>query len=205
MTRNTEAFIEHVQQSTQEAGITVVLSTDRTVDCGGIRSNGCFDNEEMTLSVATGRPEEDWLPILCHEYGHFMQWREDPEAWEAKHPDLPENEYDMLDSWLSGQDFDDETVYLFIRLCRECELDCERRAVVVMEEWNLPIDITEYKKAAAAYVHFYNVLRLTREWYETDREPYAMSGVLELMPTPLEGRFESTSDEIIAAMMKHCY
>lgn len=50
-------------------------------------------------------------------------------------------------------------------------LDCERRALAAIAEYDLPIDPADYARRANAYVHFYSHVAKTRRWNLPDRAP----------------------------------
>ena len=90
----------------------------------------------------------------------------------------------------------------YIRELRNCELDCEKRAVKLMKEYNLPIDIKKYIKQANAYVYFYNTMIDTRKWYK--KSPCIVKEILDIMPTKFERSYKSLPNKYLRLVKKYC-
>ena len=73
-------FVSHVRHAVEDSWVpqgTFHFSMEK-----GVRfrddsfSNGYFESEGHILAVAAGKPVEQWLPTLAHEYGHLTQWKD---------------------------------------------------------------------------------------------------------------------------------
>ena len=83
------------------------------------------------------------------------------------------------------------------------ELDCEKRVVDRIKEYNLPLDIPTYTKRANAYALFYNYMHSNRAWYKIGHEPYNDPKILELMSDKFDMNYHVISDEL-KALFKEC-
>lgn len=186
---------EVVREITRRAwlfGVAVLLSPEDTVECDGQRTSGWFCGGEKVLAVATGLGQEQWLGTLCHEYSHLTQWVESAPVWQADEvtPDWW--------SWIQGKRV--KNYLAGVESARELEADCERRAVRLMREIGVPIDIDQYCRRANSYVHFYNLIPEVRKWYRPDRAPYLADDVTGLFNSTLDKDYRKTPPHLLAAL-----
>ena len=174
-------------------GIQVRLDAAEQVFTNGLGCSGFFeDRPTPVLAVAVGKPLEDWLAILVHEYCHACQYREGATAWQALFQDWRgqgiEDACVVLDAWLEGAcELTPTTLDSVIRTIKTVELDCERRVVALNAELSLGLDPATYAQNAAAYVYGYDRVRETRRWFEAGRAPYQLPEVTATAPRSLDG------------------
>ena len=187
-------FVSFVHKETMSWGITPLFADTPRIssrpDGGGIASSGFFeDRPTPRLAVGLGKPWQEWLPVLAHEFSHAQQWREQSLVWTNLFKDWGrgvEEASNALDGWLDGTlVLSPEQLSDVVDRARAVELDCERRTIALMRQWNLPIDPTEYAQKAAAYVYFYNHVAKTRQWYSADAAPYELAEVWSCAPREL--------------------
>jgi hypothetical protein len=136
-------------------------------ECGV--ASGYFDGEGKELEIAIKRPQKEWVPIFIHEYSHYTQWKDDCKVWR----DI-DKVYETVNlwSWLSG---DDEYTDAQLERCKiatqRLEQDCDKRAVALIEQYNLPISKDHYIQSSNAYILFYNICIEQRKWYK--KSPYS--------------------------------
>ena len=203
------AFITDVRKRAKKHGVKFLINKHQNfVECGGIRSNGYFSDEDpVTLAVGMGsRPLHQWFIILLHESCHMDQWIEQTDVWNSC--TIGTGEWDtmaIIDLWIN------EVVELsvnqrndYIRRSFEVELDCEKRAAAAIEKWNLPIHVPQYIQKANAYVTFYKIIQKSRKWYKIGKEPYHMRKIWKQMPTefvewetPVPKRIRDLYEEIL--------
>jgi hypothetical protein len=105
------------------------------------------------LAVACGKPFEQWIEILVHEYAHMQQWLYD-DRWK-KWTDA------CLDMWMW---LDKEKIMNNSQLKKviddmiELERDCEIRALDIIKKYNLPINKSRYKRKANLYLYSYRMM-----------------------------------------------
>lgn len=171
---------------------TMVSDGDHVLD-DGVKCNGFFDEKwgkppQPVLAWHTGRPLEQWLPILIHEYNHMQQWLENDPTWIR---------LDNADDWFGwmASDFDltDKQALESCLSYALCELNCDTRVVEMIKKLDLPLDPDYYTQTAHAYAWFYFWSLENRSWYVIDHEPYRTQAIVEAMPTtmvdPSKGEF----------------
>ena len=199
-------FIEDTIAYANEHGVSVVLSGGRGVEIqDGSMANGFFNDEHhvkypMTLAVACGQAIDQWFPVLVHESCHMDQYLEDCTAW-TNNKVKGYDAWDIVDLWMDGYvDLNRGQVNKYIGAARDLELDCEERSVKKIWKHNLPIDIPQYIKAANAYVLFYNIMGLTKRWYELGSEPYNLDVIMDAMPDTFSIDFDNPPQHLTDLM-----
>lgn len=152
-------FIEDTTQIANSNGIRILLSDNTNViyPYDGSYVSGYFDQVTKVLAVAKGR--EDWLDI------HMDQFLENSQIWTDGVDSI-----DRYFDWVGGKEVNDHINHT-IR-AGLIEFDCEKRAVVKIKKYNLPINVEHYIKKANAYSQFYLHSLKTRKWYPVDNKPY---------------------------------
>lgn len=123
-----------------------------------IRSSGYFDSGERTIAIAKKNP--GWLSILVHESAHLEQYLEKCEVWETEN-ELGNN---IIDAWLLGEEFDRRKLKKALRNIIALELDCEKRSIKKIAEYDLPINHTTYIQKANTYLLYHHRMFEKRSW-----------------------------------------
>lgn len=180
---NTEEFKKLVETTCEKQKVKFIVSTGSYV-LGteyGTQCNGYFSNDPEELAISTGRPEREWFPVLVHEFCHMNQWSEDSPFW-----DISIYSTYLVDLWLDNKiELTEKQKIEVFRGSILVEHDCERRAIKLIKELDLPIDPIEYVQKANAYVLFYHVIMKHRKWYEIGKEPYNNPEIYLKLPTEL--------------------
>jgi hypothetical protein len=167
------------------------------------KCNGYFDDNVPILKVATGKPEKKWLPIFAHEYCHFLQWQD-------KNFDDSFVNWDAWEEWDYGEKKikREDIVPVFYDL-RNIELDCEKRVLKLISQYDLPINRKDYIKRANVYGLFYNVLAKrapkygTGKWYKV--APYDVPEIINIVPGNKIGLNTRTPKKFVELVEKHCF
>ena len=182
-------FIKHVKQEYKKHNVKCILKNTKTVQLdGSSRCSGYFDEE--SLVVAMNRP--DAMQILVHEYCHLTQWVDQCEIWVHS---TNYQSHDKLYRWLAGEDIKD--IEQAIAICRDIELDNEKRSVKMIKKFNLDIDIDLYIKKANAYIQFYNYLLISRRWCKPSNTPYKNNTLVEAMPIKFNMDYKKLSKKLL--------
>lgn len=165
-------FIQFVDEQCKSQGMTLKLSPTKTT----CKSRGFFD-EAKGIEVAVDNPLNIWLQVLVHEYAHLTQYINQVPVYTSVRVDI--------DRWLKHHKKHDKTL---IKI-KEMELDCERRGLKLIDEWNLPIKKKDYCRRASSYIHYYNYMLLNPVWCKV--APYEIPEIYDNMPTTLRGKYEN--------------
>jgi hypothetical protein len=187
-----DEFIKYVKQECKTHNIKCLLKNTKTVKLtdDNDRCSGYFDEEHLV--VAMNRP--DALQILVHEYCHLTQWVEQCDTWIAS---VKNESHDKLYRWLAGEEVKD--IKKAINICRDLELDNEKRAIKMIKRFNLPIDIDIYIKKANAYVQYYNYLLISRKWCSPKNSPYKNNRLVELMSSKFNMNYNKLTKKLLKA------
>ena len=188
MNKNAKDFIKFVKAECKKNGIKCDLRNTKYVKLSGnIKCSGYFDEDGPALVCSMNRP--DSLEILAHEFGHFTQWIEQIDLWKAVNTSMP-----LVDDWLNGKDV--PNIKKQLAICRDLELDNEKRAVKIIKKFNLDIDIERYIKKANAYIFFYTRLLATRKWCTPKNSPYTNKKVIESMSGKFDMEYKTLSKNL---------
>lgn len=174
MNKYTQIFLDHVKNQCKEYGVKCDLrETTHVIISKGMKVSGYFDETVPILvcSMNTNIAYE----VLVHEFAHFTQWIDQCYEWVTLGNSVSE-----VDDWLKGKNV--RNIEECIAKTRDLELDNEKRAVKLIKQFNLPIDIRKYKKKANAYIMYYNYLLQSRKWCIPGNTPYSNKRLIESMP-----------------------
>lgn len=101
---------------------------------------------------------EENYGILVHEYCHYKQWKDKSPLWEAS-----SKAHRRLDRWLNGKI--KRLAIEDIRRIQKLELDCDKRAIALIKEKKLLIDINEYIRESNVYILLYNMVFMLNDFY----------------------------------------
>ncbi len=169
-------FIEFVKAECKKHNIKCILSKGSFASASDeIKCAGYFSSEDNELVAAMGRT--DSLSILVHEYGHMTQWIDGFHLWDKC---MKDDSHNKLNMWLSGDYIDD--INYHIDNCRDLELDNEKRAVKLIKEFGLNINIDDYIRKSNAYIQFYNYMKISRKWSIPFNSPYRNKRIIDNCP-----------------------
>ena len=175
------AFVADVQTRAAANGVAIVLGGEAKLPyilAPDMLVSGYFvDRPRVELAVAMGKPLAEWLSILVHESCHMDQFIEKSPAWAEAFCEGRET-LDWVNDWTDGKDDLPLPIAELLRRSGAVELDCEKRTLARMVEFDLPIDRARYARGANAYVFFYEYLLQTRKWYPGARPPYEVAGIV---------------------------
>lgn len=154
-------FVNHVKAECRRFKVKCVFSPNNTIFIDGANYGGYFDGKNKQLVVTNG--SERWIvSTLVHEFSHMEQWMYGDPSYYVKlrggHDSLQ-----IMDDWINGKEFAPSTVTHAIGLVRDCELDCERRALINIEKYNLHLNVEHYCQEANAYVLSFNYVKKYRK------------------------------------------
>jgi len=210
MDQNSQAFISKAVIEMVMRGVSIKLIASNKVDINTgekakrgktlQRVNGYFDETVPDFVCAVGKPQKLWLPVFVHEYCHFLQWKEGCKVWNKFDRTRHMEDYD---DWIQRKkDLPDDVVRRLTRVSQELELDCEKRAVAIIEEFGLPLDIEDWIKGANAYLLFYEVVRRERAWSKIS--PYEIPAILKLMSPHWLSRYDRISKKFYRLVVTRC-
>lgn len=150
-------FFKVVKRRCTENKVSLVLSPSKNVvltDSFSTDCSGYFDDYNKVLAVACGKPFEEWIEILVHEYSHMEQWIED-DRW-SYWTDCCQD----LWAWLDKEKMmNSSQVDKVVDGMIELERDCELRAIANMRKYNLPINKSEYQRKSNLYLYSYRMMK----------------------------------------------
>ena len=177
MNAGTERLIKDLVCDLVQNGITVRFAAEKTVSYESVKKKkitccGWFD--EIELACATKQPEEYWVQTFCHEYIHFLQFKEKSEH--------AINENDILfDKFLCNMRVSKSKLDIAIDKLQKTELDCERRSVQLLKKYKTGFNFKRITQRANAYIYFYSVAKDLKSWYVSS--PSLIKEIIDMMPS----------------------
>jgi hypothetical protein len=190
-------FIEDTFENINECGGKVSFENKKEIKFSPVAScSGYFECDEKIPSLVCAI-NKDWLGIYVHEYCHFQQWAEKTRFYDKRTRIYYSG--GVVEEWLMGEKHPLSMVRKAVKDMQECELDCERRAVKLIKEYELPIDVDLYIQKANAYLMFYNYVFIRRKWdvkKQKNKHGYSRK-ILNKMPKNFMRRYDIISMELM--------
>lgn len=199
-------FLSHVENITKKRKVKFSLVNQPTVITGGVHCSGFFDGgKEPELTVAIGKDEKEWMEILVHEFGHMNQWIENAKVWTNLNIE-DTTQIGLFDLWLGHHiELNKEQLKKCISSIIELELDCEKRAVSLIKEFNLNINAERYIQKANSYILFYHLVKNKRLWSKPGKAPYMISQLVDSMPNHFVLDYSNPTPQILGLIEKNVY
>jgi hypothetical protein len=165
--KEVKIFIEKTKAECEHAGFEYILSPDANVLMEGGKWSGTFDCSIKKLIVSTGGKEwQRWFRTLVHEYCHFTQFQDNNQVWK----NMRGNKF--LEWANNRTELEPSQLYSDFKDVQRLELDCEIRAIQMIEDNNLPVDTDEYKTLINLHMYLYTMMRETRQIFKVS--PYSV-------------------------------
>lgn len=178
----TKQFVEQVKAELHSYGFRLCFGKGKSVNGGGWRAAGYFDNHKREIRVA--RRNADWLDVLLHEYAHFRQWVEQPASVFNADADAAK----IVDSYLHrGKQFPPAVLRRAFQRVMAFERDAEMRALTIAKDLCLPVDPVAYAKGANLYIYSHHLMRDSGRWKPV-RDLYRSYKVVRLMPKDFKAK-----------------
>jgi len=191
--RKSRKYFDLYRRKMEKSRITLDLVDAPHLMYGDLPASGLFievyeEDRLAELTVAVGRPVEEWFPIFVHETSHMDQFLESSKYWHNIYIIVDGERIegiDILDRHIAGDSFPPEVLWEAVSRAVAVEWDCERRVVEKIKQFDLPINIEEYTKKANGYLYLYRMAAQERAWSIPGRAPYSVPEVWEVMPNRL--------------------
>jgi len=197
-------FIKFVRHECRRYKVKFMLQHENEIknqDEGALSCGGYFTDTPAELAVATRISYTDFLSTLVHEYSHMTQWI-DNSPYYIGHRGF--DSWDIIERWINGEEFKKNTVKRCINIVRNCELDCDRRAIKIIKKHRVSININTYCQKSSAYIYFHNFMKITRKWEYKDI-PSNKHQIINKMPTNLNGDYSRTPRKIMELFKKYMH
>ena len=184
--------MDYVEALLKKTRTTLVFSVDEP-KIEGNKVGGYFSDEDNEIVITS---KDGWDEILVHEFCHYLQCKEKSKYWTNLDIDNT-NCLDLMWKWLNNEiELSKPKLDMIFARVRDMELDCERRTVKLIKQFNMTIDIKEYICQANIYIYYYNYAKVTRKWFPSDIGPSNMDKLFPLMPRSMSGPRSKMTDEI---------
>lgn len=145
----------------QSYRIKLVLGSGESVNFGGGRCGGYFDDANRVLKVAIGGSVESLLSVAIHESAHMTkQWQNPRSIWQDY---KIYNGYNRFFRYISGERIYNKTqaIHSAISLEKECEQFAIKE---IKRKWLDYINLEKYIANSNAYLFSYLHMAEKRKW-----------------------------------------
>jgi hypothetical protein len=200
--RREHPFIKHVKRECRRYGVKLILASvdtykdDDVDECGGY-----FSGDPLELLVAKKVRYKEFLGRLVHEYSHFEQWRDNSKY--SGNGIKGNRSWRIVSNWIDGKTYERSIVIKAINTMRDCELDCNRRALKNIEKFRIPIDVDRFCKEASAYAYFHNYIKISRKWEYKKSTVEDIKPLRKIMPSNLDGNYIQLPKRVKELLDKH--
>lgn len=206
MNINDQSYLAFVIEEAIRNKISINLHNKKFVYADEVPVRGFFCDEENKLSCGFGYPHKSWFPIFVHESCHMDQFLHSREFWDSSVVFRGKDLYGVFFDWLHGEiELSKEMIKRSSLACINLELDCEKRAVGKIKEWELSLDIEDYIKRANCYVLFYNFARKHRIWYPLNKSSDSFSEILEQVSSRFNYNYNQLPRFYEQLIIEHCF
>jgi hypothetical protein len=160
-------FLDFVKETCARNGIKLKIGRGKSVVMKpfGFRVLGYFDEGGSILACASGGSAQDFLSTLVHEFAHVLQWIEGDKTYKFCDHRKYGSVQNAVCMWINNEiTLNNKILIRYTQKMIDCELNAERRAVKLIKEFNLPIDLDIYKSKASAVLYSYWVSIKTKKW-----------------------------------------
>ena len=176
MAKTDHQFVRHVKNHLAEYGMRLVIGRGKFVNSGNSRCEGYFNETEKVIKIAGDN--QYFMQTLVHEYGHFLQYINKVQVY------LKSDKAGLIvENWFNGKEYKKKTLKRAFLLVRAMERDCEKRALRIIDQFNLKIDKKLYAKRANCYIYTHFLMEKTRKYGTYKKSPYFSKYVLKIMPS----------------------
>jgi hypothetical protein len=191
---NKSEFLAKAIEHLISEGKSIKLANRNHVQIDGVKTGGYCTSDGIVVAVK----REYWFETFIHEYCHFLQ-ELDPDY------NPSEDDWEDYDYWLLGKKrLSKKTVERHTNAIREMEIDCEKRVVKLIEEYQLPIDKKRYIQEANVYALFYTLATKYRMWYKGE-SPCAIKELADMMPTTFRKTWDDVPKEFERIVKERCF
>ena len=109
----------------------------------------------------------------------------------------------LIDKIFHNKPVTKEALERNLNICKNLELDCEKRTVALLKKYKIDIDIGEYIRNANVYIHFYNYMKQYRQWYTPNNVPYKIPALLNAASPTFYKNYDEIPEKLLKEYQKY--
>jgi len=164
MKKTYKELVDLIKGECKEHGVKVEMRDTSYVKIGSLKCGGYFCPETLRIVVAGN--DQRYKAVLLHEYGHFKQWLKKSKIFSK----ATEKSLNIVHKWLNGDEYKKKYVKKHIDICRDMELDNEKRISKLADKYDIGMSREKYTKLANACIISYNFILTDKEWTSIDMD-----------------------------------
>lgn len=157
MEETVKKFIKDLRKDCKKNGIKIELKPSVQIFSNpGLKCLGYFSHHEKVIKVA--KNNNQYLAVLIHEAQHLCQYLENTIEWQKDE----QFGNQAFEDWINGKEI--KNIGRAITNLLALELDCERRALKKITEYDLPINSSTYIQRTNQMCQYYRFVQKYRRW-----------------------------------------
>jgi hypothetical protein len=157
--------VKRIRQEMKAFGIRLRVFKSAVIRADGDECSGYFDPERMMVAIGSKESEAEFMAVLCHEFTHFLQWRDHLVGRNTRHARAWRNNINtegLGDKGLSRRERYDSYRAL-LELERQAEVGAWR--AVEQGAYGTELERERLVKAAALYLYCHRLMYEKRRWF----------------------------------------
>lgn len=194
--KRVENFLGHAILDMIEYGVNIKTTNKKHFND---KTSGSFCSEPLEFRYATGKDSlEDWLGVFVHEYAHFKQWRNGAAIWHDEEANKAYTDYFC---------YNYKTTKKRQIIVQSLEQDCEKRAVKIMRDFDLPINIDKYIQLSNVYIWYYNAVTKKKSWGNSNVSLSEITEAAKMCPTYFIGsdKYTKPPKNFVKLIINKCW
>ena len=130
------------------------------------QADSYFEFDSNLLGIFSIRPRNKtvWLETYIHEYCHFLQKLYKTDAY-REYMKMRKGCYSLIYNWLFlHENTSKSDIKRAFALTRNLEHECEKMSVLLVRQFDLPINTEQIQRKGNAYLCFYHAVEKHRQW-----------------------------------------
>lgn len=128
-----------IKSDLKESGVKLVLKKNMP------GMSGYFDHINKELVYINNK---EGTGTLIHEYCHFLQWRSNSPIYDSYMPEVNNFAEAVIESLKNGKRYKKRIINEALTITLDCEVDCEKLAINLIEKYKIRINIDYYTRIA---------------------------------------------------------
>lgn len=128
-----------IKSDLKETGVKLVLKKSMP------GMSGYFDHINKELVYVN---DKEGTGTLIHEYCHFLQWRSNSSVYDSYMPEVNNFAESVIESLKNGKRYKKRIINEALTITLNCEVDCERLAINLIEKYKIRINLDLYTRVA---------------------------------------------------------
>ncbi len=162
MNNKVQKFVNHVKFMCKSNNVKFIKTKYNRIKISNNEYvSGYFqEGNRQSVLVVAGKNKR-WLETLVHEYSHLLQSINMTKEWTKSKTKSGKDAWYIMNDHLMGKSINQKDINEAYKIVIQCEKECDKQAVKIIRQFNLPINTKVYIKKSNAYHYYHHFLKET--------------------------------------------